>query len=318
MNNNNSVQDLHKAYFSSIRQFNDGDIVKGTIVEVRTREVIVDIGYKSEGVVLVDEFAPDGVPPVGSEIEVLIDTVEDDDGHLVISYQKAKKSIGWKRLSTEHNEGDIVEGVVVRKVKGGFMVEVFGTEGFLPGSLSAFRDMPESEVVGHKFLFQIVRLSKPKQNFIVSRKDALKVEKELKREKVWETLKVGETVKGRVKSIADFGAFIDVGGIDGLLHIGDMSWRKINHPSEIVAVGNTVEVMVLNIDKQAKRLSLGMKQLTADPWNDIQERFPVGSTAKGKIVNIQNYGVFVELDKGIEGLVHISELAWIVRRTCSP
>ncbi|MFC1514630.1 S1 RNA-binding domain-containing protein [Candidatus Omnitrophota bacterium] len=308
--NNNPTSDLQKAYFASIRQFKDGDIVKGTIVEVRPKEVIIDIGYKSEGLVLADEFAPNGVPAVGSEIEVLIDAVEDDDGHLVISYGKAKKSIGWNKLSNEHNEGDIVEGVVVRKVKGGFMVEVFGTEGFLPGSLSAFRDMPENEVLNNKFLFQIVRLSKPKQNFIVSRKDALKVEKELKREKVWETLKVGETVKGRVKSIADFGAFIDVGGIDGLLHIGDMSWRKINHPSEIVAVGNTVEVMVLNIDKQARRLSLGMKQLTADPWNDIQDRFTVGSTAKGKIVNIQNYGVFVELDKGIEGLVHISELAW--------
>ena len=308
--NNNSVPDLQKAYFSSIKEFKDGDIVEGTIVEVRPKEVIVDIGYKSEGIVLADEFMPEGVPEVGSTIEVLIDAVEDEDGRLVISYEKAKKSIGWRRLSTQHKEGDIVEGAVVRKVKGGFMVDVFGTEGFLPGSLSAFRDMPEGQVIGNKFLFQIVRLSKAKQNFIVSRKDALRAERELKREKAWEGLKVGQLVKGRVKSIADFGAFIDIGGIDGLLHIGDMSWRKINHPSEIVAVGSTIEVMVLNIDKQARRLSLGMKQLTQDPWSDIQERFPVGSIVKGKIVNIQNYGVFVELDKGIEGLAHISELSW--------
>ena len=308
--NNNSVPDLQKAYFSSIKEFKDGDIVEGTIVEIRPKEVIVDIGYKSEGIVLADEFMPEGVPEVGSTIEVLIDAVEDEDGRLVISYEKAKKSLGWRRLSTQHEEGDIVEGVVVRKVKGGFMVDVFGTEGFLPGSLSAFRDMPEGQVIANKFLFQIVRLSKAKQNFIVSRKDALRAERELKREKAWEGLKVGQLVKGRVKSIADFGAFIDIGGIDGLLHIGDMSWRKINHPSEIVAVGSTIEVMVLNIDKQARRLSLGMKQLTQDPWSDIQERFPVGSVVKGKIVNIQNYGVFVELDKGIEGLAHIPELSW--------
>ncbi|MBN2120334.1 MAG: S1 RNA-binding domain-containing protein [Candidatus Omnitrophica bacterium] len=307
---NNLSSDLKEAYFSSIKEFKDGDIVQGTIVEVRPKEVIVDIGYKSEGIVLADEFMPEGVPPTGTQIEVLIDAVEDEEGKLVISYQKAKKTLGWRTLSTKYNEGDIVEGVVVRKVKGGFMVDVFGTEGFLPGSLSAFRDFAENEIIAKKFLFQIVRLSKAKQNFIVSRKDALKAEKELRREKVWESLKVGEVVKGKVKSIADFGAFIDIGGIDGLLHIGDMSWRKINHPSEIVAVGNQVEVMILNIDKQSKRLSLGMKQLTQDPWNDIQERFPAGSVVKGKIVNIQNYGVFVELDKGIEGLVHISELSW--------
>lgn len=305
-----ATSELKEAYFSSIKEFKDGDIVEGKIVEIRAKEVIVDIGYKSEGVVLTDEFMSEGVPAVGSKIGVLIEAVEDEEGRLIISYQKAKKTAGWKKLSTQYKEGDMVQGAVVRKVKGGFMVDVFGTEGFLPGSLSTFKNLPESEIIGKEFLFQIIRLSRPKQNFIVSRKDALRAEKELKRDKIWQTLKVGQVMKGRVKSITDFGAFVDLGGIDGLLHIADMNWCKINHPSEVVAVGDQVEVMILNIDKDAKRLSLGMKQLMADPWKNIEEKFPRGTVVKGKVVNIQNYGVFVELDKGIEGLVHISELAW--------
>ena len=307
----NVTSELEEAYFSSIKEFKDGQIVKGRIVEIRSKEVIVDISYKSEGVILKDEFLSEDVPVVGSEIEVLIETVEDEDGKLILSYGKAKKSMGWRRLSSDFKEGDLVEGVVTRKVKGGFMVDVFGTEGFLPGSLSFFRNVPESDILKKKYLFQIVRLSKAKQNFIVSRKDAIKAEKEIERDKMWDSLKVGEIVKGKIKSITDFGAFVDLGGVDGLLHIADMSWRKINHPSEIVAAGDSIDVMILNIDKQAKRLSLGMKHLTTDPWDNIQERFSSGTVTKGKIVNIQNYGLFVELDKGIEGLVHISELSWV-------
>jgi len=306
----NLSSQLEEAYFSSIKKLNDGEIVKGRIVEVRPKEVIIDIGYKSEGVVPRDEFSLQDTPSVGSEVEVLVEKVEDEEGRLVISYERAKKSLGWRKLITEYKEGDLVEGVVNRKVKGGFMVEVFGVEGFLPGSLSTFRYLPDEEVLGKKFLFQIIKLSRLKQNFIVSRRDALRLEKEIQKRKIWDSLKVGKVVKGRVKSITDFGAFVDIGGIDGLLHIADMSWRKVNNPQEVVAVGDEVEVMILNIDKQSQRLSLGMKQLTPDPWANIEERFPQGSVVKGKIVNIQPYGIFVELDKGIEGLVHISELSW--------
>ncbi len=310
MNRENLSSQLEEAYFSSIKELNDGDIVKGKIIEVRPKEVIIDIRYKSEGIVPRDEFSPGGVPPVGTEVEVLVEKVEDEEGRLVISYEKAKKSLGWRRLINEYKEGDLVEGIVSRKVKGGFMVEVFGVEGFLPGSLSTFKELPEQEVIGRKFLFQIIKLSKLKQNFVVSRRDALKIEKEIQKKKIWESFKVGQIVKGRVKSITDFGAFIDIGGVDGLLHIADMSWQRVNNPQEIVAVGDEIEVMILNIDKEAKRLSLGRKQLMPDPWANIEERFPVGSVVKGKIVNIQNYGIFVELDKGIEGLVHVSELSW--------
>lgn len=306
----NSVGELEKAYLSSIKQIKDGEIVEGKILEVREKEVIVDIGFKSEGVVLKDEFSSDDEPEVGKKIQVLVETAEDEDGHLIISYEKAKKNLGWHRLISEYNEGDLVEGIVNRRVKGGFMVEVFGAEGFLPASLSAFKRLPNNEVINHKFSFKIIKLSKAKQNFIISRKDALRIEKEKERDKIWDSLKVGSVVKGKVKRITDFGAFIDLGGVDGLLHIADMSWKKVRHPSEIVAVGSEIEVMILKIDKEARRLSLGMKQLTPDPWENIEERIPVGAVVNGKITNITNYGLFVELEKGIEGLVHVSEFSW--------
>ena len=308
--NKNSVEELQEAYFSSIKEVRDGEIVKGKVLEVRDREIIVDIGYKSEGLILKDEFAHEDAPSVGDEVKVLVETVEDDEGRLVISYAKAKKSLGWEKLATECQEGDFIEGVVSRRVKGGFMVDVFGTEGFLPASLSAFKRYPDSEVIKNKFLFKIIRLSTGKQNFILSRKDAVRAEREKQRDAKWDSLSVGQVVKGKVKSITDFGAFIDLDGVDGLLHIADMSWKKVHHPSEIVAVGAEIEVMILKIDKEARRLSLGIKQLTADPWNDIEDKYPVGSVVKGKITSIPAYGLFVELEKGIEGLVHVSEFSW--------
>jgi len=301
---------LQEAYFATIKDFKDGSIVSGKVAEVGKREVLIDIGHKAEGIVLKDEFFPEEVPAVGEPLDVFIESVEDEEGRLVISYQKAKKAIGWKKLAGNYNEKDIVEGVVSRKVKGGFMVNVFGCEGFLPGSLSTFINLPDDKVLGHRFVFQIIKLSKQKQNFILSRKDAVRMEREEQRAKLWETLAVGEVRKGRVKGITDFGAFIDLGGVDGLVHIGDMSWKKINHPSEIVAVGNDIDVIVLNVDKDNRKVSLGMKQLTPDPWNDIEKKYPAATVVQGKVVNILHYGVFVELEKGIEGLVHVSEVTW--------
>lgn len=305
-----STTELEEAYYSSIKEVKEGQIVKGKVVEVNPKDIIVDIGYKSEGVILKDDFYPEKVPEVGSEVEVLVENVEDEEGRLIISYQKAKKYLGWKKLIQEHKEGDLVEGVVSRKVKGGFMVDVFGVEGFLPGSLSTFKTLPDEEVLGKKFLFQIIKLARTKQNFIVSRRDAIRLEKEMFKKKLWDELTPGQVKKGRVKSITDFGAFVDLGGIDGLLHLADMSWKKINHPSEIVRVGDEIEVMVLNVNKENQRVSLGLKQLTPDPWENIEEKYPSGSVVKGKVVNILNYGVFVELERGIEGLVHVSELSW--------
>ncbi len=306
---------LEKAYFSSIIEINKGEIVKGKIVEVTSKDVVVDIGFKSEAIIPRNEFLFTENLDIGREVDLLIEELEDEEGRLVVSYQKAKRQSGWNTLVSQYDENDLVDGIVARKVKGGFMVDIFGVEGFLPGSLSTFKNLSDNEILGKTFKFKIIKLSKQKQNFIVSRRDAIKVEKEKVRQKLWEKLSIGDIKKGKVKSITDFGAFIDLGGIDGLLHIGDMSWKKINHPSEVVAVGSEVEVMILNFDKENGKISLGLKQLTPDPWQEIEEKYPIGSTVQGKIVNILNYGIFIELEKGIEGLVHISEISWTKRVT---
>ncbi len=301
--------ELKEAYFESIKELKEGDIVKGKIVSVASQGVIVDVGYKSEGLIPQEEF--EGVEDLSDdkEIEVYVENVEDEEGKIILSYTKAREVKGWRNLADNHKEGDLVEGVVSRKVKGGYMVKVFGVEGFLPQSLSAFQ-INDSDVIGKKFYFQIVKMNRTKQNFILSRRDALRIEREMLREKIWKEIEVGQIRKGKVKSITNFGVFVDLGGVDGLLHIADMSWKKISHPSEIVAVGDEIDVMVLNFDREKGKISLGLKQTTPDPWEEIEKKYPVGSVIKGKIVNIQNYGLFVELEKGIEGLVHISEISW--------
>lgn len=306
----NSLE-LEAAYFESIKELKEGDIVEGKIVTVTPREVIVDVGYKSEGIIFREEFRDIENLDMLDSVEVYVESVENEEGRIVLSYKKAKEARGWEKLLRGYKEGDLVEGTVSRRVRGGYMVSVFGVEGFLPRSLSAFKG--EEEVMGRKFHFQIIKLSKAKNNFILSRKDAIRLEKEIAKKKIWDSLKVGEIRKGRVKSITNFGVFVDLGGVDGLLHIADMSWKKVSHPSEIVAVGDEIQVMVLNFDREKEKISLGLKQTTSDPWLDIDKKYPVGSVVKGKIVNIQNYGIFVELEKGIEGLVHISEVSWAKR-----
>ncbi|RKY33818.1 MAG: 30S ribosomal protein S1 [Candidatus Omnitrophota bacterium] len=302
--------ELENAYFNSIKELKEGEIVEGRIVALTPREVIVDVGYKSEGIILREEF--DDIEDLEKleKVEVYVESVEDEEGKIVLSYKKAKEARGWEKLLKEYQEGDLVEGIVSKRVKGGYIVKVFGIDGFLPQSLSAFRGK-EDGVIGEKFYFQIIKLSKSKSNLILSRKDALKVEREIARKKLWDTLKVGQIYKGKVKSITNFGAFIDLGGVDGLLHIADMSWKKISHPSEVVAVGDEIQVMVLDFDREKGKISLGLKQTMPDPWLEIEKKYPVGFIVKGKIVNIQNYGIFVELEKGIEGLVHVSEISWI-------
>jgi small subunit ribosomal protein S1 len=304
--------ELENAYFESIKELKEGQIVKGKIIAVTPREVIVDVGYKSEGIILREEF--EGVPDLEKldSIDVYIENVEDEEGKIVLSYKKAKETKGWGKLAEEYKEGDLVEGTITKKVKGGYMVNIFGVEGFLPQSLSTFK-ATDKDVVGQSFYFQIVKLSRAKSNFILSRKDAIRLEKDLARQRLWNELKVGELRKGRVKSITNFGVFVDLGGVDGLLHIADMSWKKISHPSEVVAVGDQIQVMVLGFDREKGKISLGLKQTMPDPWLDIEKKYPPGSIVRGKIVNIQSYGVFVELEKGIEGLIHISEVSWAKR-----
>jgi small subunit ribosomal protein S1 len=303
------LTELEQAYYDSIKELNEGEIVKGKIVRVNPSEVIVDVGYKSEGILLKDEFKGLDLSTL-DEIDVYIENVEDEDGKIILSYRKAREAKGWLTLVNSYKEGDLVKGTVTRKIKGGYMVSIFGVEGFLPQSLSSFRNVTNEEILSQTFMFQIIKMNKLKGSFIVSRKDALRVEKEISRKNIWENIKEGEMMSGRVKSITNFGAFVDLGGVDGLLHIADMSWKKITHPSEIVAQGDEIQVLVLGFDKEKGKISLGLKQTTPDPWKEIDQKYQPDVLVKGRITNIQNYGIFVELEKGIEGLVHISEVSW--------
>lgn len=297
-------------YSQSIKELKDGQIVKGKVIDVTHKEVVIDIGYKSEGVIPLSEFSTSDHVKVGDEIEVYIESKEDDEGMIVLSREKAERLKGWNKIGLNFKEGDLVEGVVKRKVKGGYIIDAYGIEGFLPASLSSFKGVSDRDILGKPFNFKIVKMNSLRRSLILSRKDAIKIERDGMKVKLWEKLKVGDVLTGTVKGIADFGAFIDLGGVDGLLHIMDMSWSRISHPSEIVALGDKIEVAVLNIDKDASKVSLGLKQRMSDPWQEVAVKFPVGSRIKGKVVNIVNYGVFVELDKGIEGLIHISEISW--------
>ncbi|MBU1122787.1 MAG: S1 RNA-binding domain-containing protein [Candidatus Omnitrophota bacterium] len=304
--------ELEQAYFNSIRELKEGQIVKGKIVQVTDKEVIVDAGYKAEGVMPRTEFEGVDIDSL-DEIDVYVENVEDEEGKIGLSFKKAKETKGWQNLAMNFKEGDLVEGLITRKIKGGYMVSIFGVAGFLPQSLSAFKNVGQGDILGKKFFFQIIKMNRAKENFIVSRKDALRMEKEVSRKKIWEEMEEKKIMKGRVKSITNFGAFVDLGGVDGLLHIADMSWKKITHPSEIVAVNDEIQIMILGFDKEKGKISLGLKQTTPDPWKEIDKKYTIGSVVKGRIMNIQNYGVFVELEKGIEGLVHISEVSWTKR-----
>ncbi len=301
---------MSEMYASTLKDIKEGQIVSGVIMTITEKEVIVDIGFKSEGFVSIDEFRNRDDIAVGQSIDVLMETSENDDGRVVLSFAKAEKIKGWSRFSDDMNEGEIVEGKVVRQVKGGYMVDVRGIEAFLPMSLSAFKGVSPHEIMAKKYKFQVAKINKQRRNLILSRRDVVQKEKELIREKTWAELEKGQRRMGTVKGITDFGAFIDLGGVDGLLHITDMSWSRINHPSEVVSLSDKVEVLILDFDKENAKVSLGLKQIAPNPWDHIYEKYPTGTRVKGRVVNIMPYGVFVEVDKGIEGLLHSSEITW--------
>jgi len=304
--------ELEELYNQSIKEIREGQVVKGKIVSVKSKEVLVDVGFKSEGVVPIAEFSPQDLE-VGKEVELFVDSIENDAGNIELSREKAVRIHGWDKIVKYSQEGELVEGRPVKKVKGGFLVDVMGVEGFLPSSLSAFKGTTEKDIMYKVFKFKIVKVNNLRRSLIVSRREAVQKDKEIAKDKVWQDIKIGGVYPGVVKAITDFGAFIDMGGVDGLLHITDMSWSKISHPSEAVALGDRIEVMVLNMDREAGKISLGLKQRLPDPWQDIEAKVSPGSKVKGKVVNILPYGVFVELDKGIEGLIHISEMSWTKR-----
>ncbi|HEX3158481.1 MAG TPA: 30S ribosomal protein S1 [Gemmatimonadaceae bacterium] len=300
--------DMYQGTMASIEE---GEIVKAKVMEIRENLVVLDIGFKSEGTVALEEFKdmPDLKP--GDEVEVLLEHLEDQEGSVVLSKKKADFMRVWEKIRLAYENDEPVEGTLVKKIKGGVVVDLMGVDAFLPGSQIALRRVPNiDELLGQKYEFKIIKLNKRRRNIVVSRRVILEQERAGKREKLMKELQKDQVRKGVVKNITDFGAFIDLGGVDGLLHITDMSWGRISHPSEMVQIGQELEVKVLDIDWERERISLGLKQLQAYPWKDVAGRYPVGTRVTGKVVSITNYGAFIELEPGIEGLVHISEMSW--------
>ena len=303
-------------YEKTITHLEEGQIVKGKIVIVTPNEVIVDIGYKSEGIIPRGEFRSSEELKVGDEIEVLLESKENDAGMVVLSKEKVESARGWDKIVKSSKENDLIEGKIIKKVRGGFMVDI-GVEAFLPASQAASREFENVEN-GQVCEFKILKINKIRKNVVLSRKGALYHKREEEKKKVLSSLTKGQVIKGAVKNITDFGAFIDIGGgTIGLLHIADMSWGRVNHPSEIVAVGDEVEVVVLNFNMDDMKISLGIRQRTKDPWEEVEAKYPVGNKVTGKVVNIAPYGAFIELEKGVEGLVHISEFSW-TKKYASP
>ena len=300
---------LLSQFSGNFQAFREGEIVKATVLRVTDSAVILEFGFKSEGAVALDEFKEPPEPE--SEVEVLLESLEDDDGVVVLSKKKADFLRVWEKIREAHEADRPVKGMLVRKIKGGVTVDLMGVDAFLPGSQIALRRVPNIEdLIGETYKFKIIKLNKRRRNIVVSRRVILEAEREKKRETLVKELLVGQVREGVVKNITDFGAFIDLGGLDGLLHITDMSWGRVGHPSEVVDIGSSIDVKVLDIDWNRERISLGLKQLLPYPWTDIDKKYPVGSRVRGKVVSITNYGAFIELEKGVEGLVHISEMSW--------
>jgi len=296
-------------YEGTMAQIVEGEIVKSKVLRVTENAVILDVGFKSEGSVPLDEFKEP--PKEGEEVEVFLEHLEDHEGAVVLSKKKADFMRVWEKIRVAYESDQPVAGTLMKKIKGGVVVNVMGVDAFLPGSQIALRRVPNiDELLGQSFEFKIIKLNKRRRNIVVSRRVILENERASKREHLMKELQVSQTRKGIVKNITDFGAFINLGGVDGLLHITDMSYGRVSHPTELVQIGSEVEVKILDIDWQRERISLGMKQLMPYPWKDIAEKYPVGTRVQGKVVSITNYGAFVELEPGIEGLVHISEMSW--------
>lgn len=305
------VVEREKIYASSLKDVSKDQRVLGSVVAINENEIMVDVGFKSEGVVTREEFAEGELPKIGDQIEVFVDVLEDESGQMILSKRKADFMRIWERIKEVFSAGETIEGRIINRIKGGMVVDVMGVDAFLPGSQIDIRPVTDFDsFVGKTFEFRIVKLNELRKNIVLSRKELLEESMKEKRDDLLSKIKVGDVLTGRVKNITDFGVFIDLGGLDGLLHITDISWGRINHPREIVQMDQELTVKVIDYDSEKQRVSLGLKQLTTHPWEGIEGKYPVETVVKGKVVNIANYGVFVELEKGVEGLIHISEISW--------
>ncbi|MEC4687476.1 MAG: 30S ribosomal protein S1 [Nitrospirota bacterium] len=303
---------LAALYEETFRNIDEGTIIEGRVVALSKDRVVVDIGYKSEGIILADQFSNEELQALklGDKLQVYIEEREDAEGNLILSKEKADKMKVWEELDKAFKEETTVEGRILSRIKGGMMVDI-GVKAFLPGSqidLHPVRDL--DGLVGKSFPLKIIKINQRRGNVVVSRRVLLEESRDKKRQTTLSTLKEGQLIQGTVKNLTDYGAFIDLGGIDGLLHITDMSWGRVNHPSELFMVGDKVEVMVLKYDRDSGRISLGLKQKSSDPWTHVATKYPVNSRIRGRVVSLTDYGAFVELEPGVEGLVHVSEMSW--------
>ncbi len=303
--------ELAAIYDDSIRNFKAGEVITGVVVAITPDSVVVDVGFKSEGIIPIDEFG--GFTKdikIGSEIEVYIEETENDDGVMVFSREKAQRQRCWEIIHKKYEANEIVKGVIVGKIKGGLAVDI-GIKAFLPGSQIDIRPPKNLDaLLGREYEFRIIKMNSKRGNIVLSRRVLIEEERKVTKDSTLSQLEEGKCVEGVVKNITDYGAFIDLGGVDGLLHITDMSWGRINHPSELLKVGDTANVIVLKFDKETERVSLGLKQHTPDPWVNVEEKYPISKRVKGKVVSVTDYGAFLELENGVEGLVHISEMTW--------
>lgn len=315
---NTDIQDTHAAleamYAETLKDIKEGSVVAGKIIAIRANDVLVDIGYKSEGILSKSDFAPDAEINVGDEIEVYLERLEDENGMVQISKKRADLMRNWTSVVDSCEEGSLVEGIVRSRVKGGLIVDVQGVDAFLPGSqidVVPVRDL--DQFVGNTYQFKILKINDDRRNIVVSRRSLIEENRKESRQKLMSEIEANQVRTGVVKNITDFGAFVDLDGADGLLHVTDMSWGRINHPSEMLKVGQEIKVMILGIDTEKERISLGMKQCSENPWERIDEKYPIGSRIHGKVVNVAPYGAFIALEDGVEGLVHVSEMSWTKR-----
>jgi len=304
-------ENLVKLYEDTLADFVSGEVVTGKVLAINDKEVAVDIGFKSEGTIPIEEFTDLSEIKVGDNLQVFIDDIEDMDGMLVLSKKKADFMRIWDLVNQSYDKGEIIKGKCVRRIKGGIVVDLNGVDAFLPGSQIDVRPIRDFDaLIGQTMDFKIVKVNNLRKNIVVSHRVLVEEEMKGQREKILEDLQKGQVLEGAVKNITDFGVFIDLGGVDGLLHINDLSWGRVAHPSEVVSLDEKIKVVVLDYNEDKDRISLGLKQLQPHPWEDVEKKYPVGSVVRGKVVSISDYGAFMELEKGVEGLIHISEMSW--------
>ncbi len=302
---------MDKMYEDSLVSLSDAELIEGKVAGITDTDVIINIGYKSDGLISLNEFRDLPDLQVGDQVEVMIVETEDEDGNLLLSRKKARQEKAWNKILDAYKTGEIINGNIVAKTKGGLIVDIYGLETFLPGSQIDVNPITDyDQYIGKSMEFKVVKVNEAIRNAVVSHKALIESDMEEQRAKIMETIEVGQVLEGVVKNVTDFGAFIDLGGIDGLLYITDISWGRVTHPSEVLENGQKVKVAVLDYDDEKKRISLGLKQLTPHPWENIEERIKVGDKVKGKVVNIEDYGAFLEIEPGVEGLIHVSELSW--------